>query len=427
MSDGEASGHGRPRPGAAGTRQAVRILHLLDHSLPLQSGYSFRTIGILAAQRRRGWDTVQMTTPKQYRFDGAVDQVDGWTFYRTPQPAASSQRLPVLREASQMWATRRRLDEVIEETRPRILHAHSPVLNGIPALWAARRHRLPLVYEVRSLWEDAAVDWGTAREGDLRYRATRALETHVLRHADAVVTICEGLKRDILGRGIPPAKVTVVPNAVDVEQFTMDRRVDVELARSLGLEGCIVLGFIGSFYAYEGLDLLLDGAARLLRERADVKLLMVGGGPEKDRLVAQAATLGLKDSVVFTGRVPHDEVRRYYDLVTLFVYPRHRMRLTDLVTPLKPLEAMAQGSIVVASDVGGHKELLVDGERGYLFKADDAAALAAKLAEVIGHQEAWPAMRAAGRRFVETERTWDGVVARYAPVYERLLTGERRS
>lgn len=412
-------------PGAAGGREAVKILHLLDHSLPLQSGYSFRTIGILTAQRKRGWDTVQMTTPKQYRFDGAVDQVDGWIFHRTPRPAAASQRLPVIREACQMRATRRRLDEVIEQTRPCILHAHSPVLNGIPALWAARRHRLPLVYEVRSLWEDAAVDWGTARQGDLRYRSTRALETHVLRRADAVVTICEGLKGDILGRGIPAAKVTVVPNAVDVEQFTMDRRVDGALARSLGLEGCVVLGFIGSFYAYEGLDLLLDGAARLLRERSDVKLLMVGGGPEKDRLVVQAAALGLKDSVVFTGRVPHDEVRRYYDLVSLFVYPRHRMRLTDLVTPLKPLEAMAQGSIVVASDVGGHKELLVDGERGYLFKADDAEALAAKLAEVIGHQEAWPAMRAAGRRFVEAERSWDRVVARYAPVYERLLTGER--
>lgn len=401
----------------------VKILHLLDHSLPLQSGYSFRTIGILAAQRGRGWDTVQMTTPKQYRFDGAVDQVDGWTFYRTVQPSAASQKMPVIREVCQMQATNRRLDEVIKETRPDILHAHSPVLNGLPALWAARRRRLPLVYEVRSLWEDAAVDWGRARAGDLRYRASRALETYVLRRADAIATICEGLKGEIRGRGIPTDRVTVVPNAVNAEQFTADRQLDVDLQRSLGLEGRTVLGFIGSFFAFEGLDLLLEALSRLVRRRSDVKLLLVGGGPEKDRLVAQAAALGLNDAVVFTGRVPHEDVRRYYDLVTVFVYPRRHMRLTDLVTPLKPLEAMAQGSIVVASDVGGHRELLIDGERGFLFKADDAEALAAKLAQVISRPDVWPAMRLAGRRFIETERTWDRVVTYYAPIYERLLAG----
>lgn len=405
---------------------AVKILHLLDHSLPLQSGYAFRTIGILNAQRKRGWETVQMTTPKQYRFEGAVDHVDGWTFHRTPHPPPATQKLPVLREIGQMRATRRRLDVVIAETRPDIIHAHSPVLNALPALRAGRRHRLPVVYEVRSLWEDAAVDAGTAREGDLRYRATRALETYALRRVDAIATICEGLRGEIIARGISADRVTAIPNAVDTALFSLNQQVDTGLRRSLGLEGSIVLGFIGSFYAYEGLDLLLQAMSRLLERRPDAKLLLVGGGPEKDRLAAQAVALGLGGRVVFTGRVPHADVQRYYNLVTLFVYPRHRMRLTDLVTPLKPLEAMAQGSIVVASDVGGHRELLVDGERGYLFKADDAEALAARLAEVIGRQDDWPAMRAAGRRYVETERSWDQVVARYAPVYEELAAGRRR-
>jgi PEP-CTERM/exosortase A-associated glycosyltransferase len=403
----------------------VKVLHLLDHSLPLQSGYSFRTIGILTAQRKRGWETVQMTTPKQSGSNGVVEQVDAWQFHRTPMPPPVSQKLPVMREGAQMQATSRRLHQVIERTRPNIIHAHSPVLNGLPALRIARRHHLPLVYEVRSLWEDAAVDWGRTRQGDLRYRASRALETYVLRRADAITTICEGLRSDILSRGIAPEKITVIPNAVDAQQFTLNRPVDIALQRSLGLEGSIVLGFIGSFYAYEGLDLLLTSFSRLRQWRADVKLLLVGGGPEKERLMAQTAALGIAEVVVFTGRVPHGDVRRYYDLVTLFVYPRHRMRLTDLVTPLKPLEAMAQGSIVVASDVGGHKELLVDGVRGFLFPADDADALAHKLSEVIDRQDDWPAMRLAGRSFVETERTWDQVVSRYAPVYEKLLDRKR--
>lgn len=402
----------------------VKILHLLDHSLPLQSGYSFRTVGILTAQRKRGWETVQLTTPKQYRFDGALDSVDGWEFYRTPHPAAVTQKIPLVRELAQMNSSRRRLDEVIEETRPDVLQVHSPVLNGLPGLRAARRHGLPMVYEMRSLWEDAAVDWGHAREGDLRYRSTRELETFVLRKADAVTTICNGLKSDILARGLPSEQVTVVPNAVEADLFGAPQEPDQALQEALGLDGDIVLGFIGSFYAYEGLSLLLDAAKQVFGERRGVKLLLVGGGPERQRLVCQARELGIADRVVFAGRVPHNEVRRFYDLVTLFVYPRQRMRLTELVTPLKPLEAMAQGAIVVASDVGGHRELLTDGETGYLFRAGDTPALARKLLEVIDRREHWQAMRAACRQFVAAERTWDAVVARYAPIYDRVLNGK---
>src|SRR5262249_4673220 len=109
-----------------------------------------------------------------------------------------------------------------------IIHAHSPVLNALPALWAGRHHRLPVVYEVRSLWEDAAVDAGTAREGDLRYRATRALETYALRRVDAIATICDGLRNEIVGRGIPAERVNAIPNAVDTAHFTLDQKVDAD-------------------------------------------------------------------------------------------------------------------------------------------------------------------------------------------------------
>ena len=166
---------------------------------------------------------------------------------------------------------------------------------------------------------------------------------------------------------------------------------------------------------------MLKATTLLLKRQPSVKLLLVGGGPEKDRLVALTEELNLQDRVVFTGRVPHGEVGRYYDLVDLFVYPRLSMRLTDLVTPMKPLEAMAKGSVVVASDVGGHRELIVDGQRGFLFKADDLEALAGRLAEVIESRDDWPRLAAAGRRYVEEERNWKAVTARYEPVYRRLM------
>jgi PEP-CTERM/exosortase A-associated glycosyltransferase len=224
-----------------------------------------------------------------------------------------------------------------------------------------------MVYEVRGFWEDAAVDHGTTREGSVRYRLSRRLETFAMRRADAVTTICEGLKHDIVSRGIPAGKVTVVPNAVDTEGFFIGGRPDETLKRALGLEGAPVIGFIGSFYAYEGLALLLDALPHMLERRPALRVLLVGGGPQESALKAQAASLGVSGQVVFVGRVPHAEVNRYYDLVDVLCYPRLPMRLTELVTPLKPLEAMAKGKVILASDVGGHRELIEEGENGFLF------------------------------------------------------------
>lgn len=396
----------------------LRVLHVLDHSIPLHSGYTFRTLSILREQRLLGWDTHHLTSPKHALPSGAEETVDGWHFYRTPAPASA--RLPGLAEVAMMKQTQARLLEVAQKVRPHILHAHSPVLNAIPALRVGRQLGIPVVYEVRAFWEDAAVDHGTTTEGSLRYRLTRRLETHALRQAQHVFTICEGLRNDIAARGIPASKVTVIPNAVDIDAFDVNGAPDESLKASLGLQGATVLGFIGSFYAYEGLDLLIAALPRLLQRRPELRVLLVGGGPQDEALRAQVAAAGLGDKVVFTGRVPHAEVQRYYDLVDVLVYPRHSMRLTELVTPLKPLEAMAQGRLLVASDVGGHKELIRHGETGWLFKAGSPQALSDAVEDLLGHRERWSSLRVAGRQFVERERNWKASVARYQPVFDRL-------
>ncbi len=396
----------------------MRVLHVLDHSIPLHSGYTFRTLALLREQRRLGWDPFPLTSPKHTAPGGDEETVDGWHFFRTPAPPGA--RLPGLAEAALMKATQQRLLDVALKVKPQILHAHSPVLNAIPALRVGRELGIPVVYEVRAFWEDAAVDHGTTTEGSLRYRLTRRLETHALRQAAHVFTICEGLRKDIAGRGIPAGRVTVIPNAVDIDNFEPGGQPDHALKARLGLEGAAVLGFIGSFYAYEGLSLLLLALPALLQQRPDVRVLLVGGGPQEEALKAQAQQLGVADKVVFTGRVPHAEVQRYYDLVDVLCYPRLSMRLTELVTPLKPLEAMAQGRLLVASDVGGHQELIRHGQTGLLFPAGSAPALAAAVLDLLARPEQWPVLRDAGRRFVETERNWAASAAHYRPVFERL-------
>ncbi len=400
----------------------MRILHVLDHSIPLHSGYTFRTLAIVRGQRRLGWETFHLTGPKHTGAAAPEEDVDGLRFHRTSAPQGAP-ALPGLDQWLLMRQIEARLEQVARQVQPHVLHAHSPVLDAIPALRVGRRLGIPVVYEVRAFWEDAAVDHGTTAEGSLRYRLTKRIETHALRQARHVFTICEGLRRDIVARGIAPERVTVIPNAVDIESFEPGGAPDAALAAALGLAGATVVGFIGSFYAYEGLDLLLDALPALLARRPEVRVLLVGGGPQDAALKAQAAALGLADKVVFTGRVPHAQVQRYYDLVDVLAYPRHSMRLTELVTPLKPLEAMAQGRLLVASDVGGHKELIRHGETGWLFEAGNAQALAGAVDELLAHRERWPALRAAGRAFVERERNWTRSVARYRPVFEALAAG----
>lgn len=410
----------------------MRILHVLDHSLPLHSGYAFRTAAILREQRALGYETFHLTTPRHRaaatgawtprEASAASETAEGLNFVRTPFTAGWRSRMPgVGPYIDEMYATTARLAELVDRVRPDVLHAHSPVLTAIPALRVGRRAGIPVVYEVRALWEDGAVDHGTTHPGSLRYAATRALETFVLKRARHVTTICQGLAREIASRGIAPEQITVIPNAVDTSAFAFDPVRDRELTESLGLQGSVVLGFIGSYYGYEGLELLVDAFAKLCARRADVRLLFVGGGPREDALRARATELGVADRIRFAGRVHHDDVPRYYSVVDLLVYPRMPVRVTELVTPLKPLEAMAQGRMLIASDVGGQRELVRDGETGFLFAAGSVDALVETVLRVLGAPGEWARVRAQARRFVETERTWKSSVARYRAVYDAAL------
>ena len=396
----------------------MRILHVLDHGLPLQSGYTFRTRAILKAQEARGWQVAAVTGPRHGVAPDAVESVDGLTFYRTQ----ATRKGGVLGEVGGLAAFARRIDAAVDAFRPDILHAHSPVLDAIAALRVARARRLPLVYEIRAFWEDAAVGNGTGTEGSAKYRVTRAMESWAVQRADAVAVICEGLRGDLIARGVAADKIVVSPNGVDLTLFGDPAPREAALAAELGLDEAETIGFIGSFYDYEGLDDLIAAMPALVAARPRAKLLLVGGGPMEAALRAQAQASPAAAAIRFVGRVPHTEVERYYALVDVLAYPRKRMRLTDLVTPLKPLEAMAQGKLVAASDVGGHRELIRDGDTGTLFTPDDPAGLAAALAGLLADRSGWEARRTRARAFVERERNWSSNICRYEPIYQRLTS-----
>ncbi|MGE8134242.1 TIGR04063 family PEP-CTERM/XrtA system glycosyltransferase [Novosphingobium subterraneum] len=397
----------------------TRVLHVLDHSLPMHSGYTFRTRAILKAQAAMGLE-VRAVTGQRHTAPMPSDPevVDGLTFYRAGGTAGG---LPLVREWSEVAMLAERIVAIAREWRPDVLHAHSPALCGLAALRAGRKLGIPVVYEIRAFWEDAAVGNGTGREGSAKYWLTRVLENDVVSGADRVVTICEGLRADLIARGFAPEKLSIMPNGVDLDLFGEPLPRDAGLANELGLGDGPVIGFLGSFYPYEGLDDLMAAMPAIVARVPDARLLMVGGGPAEADLRAQAQASAVADAIRFVGRVPHHEVDRYYSLVDVVCYPRKAMRLTDLVTPLKPLEAMAQGKLVSASDVGGHRELIEHGRTGTLFPPDDPAGLAKALADLLGSRDGWHTRRDVAKAFVRERHDWAGNVRRYLPVYQALL------
>lgn len=395
----------------------MRVLHILDHSLPLQSGYTFRTRAIMSAQIARGWQVLGVTGARHKHPGPAFETVDGLDFHRAgtlpPKPSPFS-------EITEIQHLAAKISELTEEFRPDLLHAHSPVLGALAGLKVARRKDLPLLYEIRAFWEDAAVGNGTGREGSIKYRLTKAIETWAIKRADAVAVICEGLRKDLIARGLPQGKIMVSPNGVDLTLFGNPPARDAQLARELGLNPGCVIGYIGSFYDYEGLDDLIAAMPALVAANPSARLLLVGGGPREADLRAQAAASPAGGAIRFVGRVAHDQVDRYYSLVDILAYPRKKMRLTDLVTPLKPLEAMAQMKLVAASDIGGHRELIEDGKTGTLFPPDNPQAMAQALSSLLADRANWEIRRKTARAFVEKERNWASNISRYDGVYQAL-------
>lgn len=400
----------------------MRVLHVLHTSLPFICGYSIRSDYIIRNQRELGICPAVVTSSQHPDDASQEETIGGTTHWRTP---AIGTKPPVVRELALMRALNRRLDWAIREWKPDVLHAHSPMLVGLPALAASRRHGLPLVYEVRDLWENASVDRKRFSERSPQYRVARALETSVLRRADAVVAICEQLRLELVGRARRADGVHVVANGVDATQF-MPRPGDPAAAARWGVEGKHLLGYVGTFQPYEGLDLLLKSLPAILERDPLAHAIIAGSGGQEAQLKALAASAGLNGHVTFTGRVPHEEVGAIYSLASVMVYPRVLTRTTALTTPLKPLEAMAMSKCVVVSDVPAMRELVEHRDNGLIFRAGDPADLAEQCIALLTSPSMQAEIGTRARERVLKERQWPQLVSAYSAIYQAAIRSARR-
>jgi glycosyltransferase involved in cell wall biosynthesis len=298
----------------------------------------------------------------------------------------------------------RELGRIVDSVQPQVLHAHSPYWCADAALRVGRARGLPVVYEVRGLWEDSTAAEGIISENSRAYRAWRTRELCMLHEADAVICICERLRDDLESRGINPQKVFVVPNAVDAHAFQpIESTLPVtapDAAQSVRnrLRG-MVIGYVGSIRKLEGVDETVRGVAAMLRQNIDVSLLIVGDGSGLDQLKRLAVDEGLGDRAVFTGRIPHEQVRHYYAMLDVFVVSRPPLRVTNLVTPLKPLEAMAMGKPLLVSDLPALREIVRHDETGLTYRPGD-------LVDFVHQCRRYADDRDLRRRVTETAREW---------------------
>jgi PEP-CTERM/exosortase A-associated glycosyltransferase len=382
----------------------MKVLHVLDVSWPIQRGYSIRACYITKYQKALGIEPVVLTSERQY--DHNIDGVyEGIKYYRTKKKRDIFSRKPILREISELIRLKKRIREIVDREEIDIIHAHSPSLWGLAALWVGKGLHKKVVYEIRAFWEDAAVDAGKFRENGLLYKIYRGLETILARKVDKVVVISKGLENDLVARNIPRAKIVLVPNGIDTKAFIPMLKCD-KITKKYDLRDKIVLGFVGSMFNFEGLELLVEAVSRLQGKSDNLRVILVGEGQKYSYIKRIVERKGLKHVILLVGKVPHQEIKDFYSVIDILVYPRISKRLTELVTPLKPLEAMAMGKTVLISDVGGLKELLPDQNCGVLFKAGSVADLSEKLHTLISSPEKTSSIGESARQAIVHQREW---------------------
>lgn len=396
----------------------------MDHSLPRGDGYSIRAKYLLEAQAARGHSVTVLTSPSQGE-DAGEELVNGVSYRRTHYTALEER---IRRRGGKHLvfgrAVRRGLERELRNGRFDLVHAHTPFTVARVALAAARRHLLPFVYEKRNLWEESARARAKASGRWPWYQLARQLDRRVTRAADAVCTITEALRAHTVALGADPERVFVVGNGVDTDAFA-PHAPRPELRAQCAAGGGCVLGFVGSFFAFEGLPMLVEACAALRPRFPELRLVLVGEGEDYPRIAAAVDRLQLRRNVWLVGRVPHSQVLEFYAAIDVLVYPRYPSALTQMISPLKPLEPMAMGRCVLGSDVGGIRELIRDGETGLLFSAGSPAALIDALANLLSGKVDAAGLGAQAREYVVRHRQWREMSKRYDAAYARAQQQSR--
>lgn len=404
------------------TPEPSKVLNLLAFSLPYTSvGYATRSHGLARGITNAGWNLAAYTRPGfpvdfKPELEGIVlpaeDIVDGIRYKRLLDIKRNE-----LTEVEYLFASIAHYERIIELERPSIVHAASNYVTALPAMIAARRKGVPFIYEVRGFWEVTRSSRDEQFVNTAKYRYMQLFEGLVACQADRVITITTAMKEQLIDRGVSADNIAIAFNSVDPERF-LPQAPKRELAERLGIPaGVPVIGYIGSFVDYEGLDDLIDAAAGLRDKGIDFRLLLVGDGAVFDDLRQKVSTLNLGEIVLLTGRVPHDEVEDYYSIIDIAPFPRKPWEVCELVSPLKPFEAMALQKAVVVSSTRALTEIVDNNYNGLVFEKGSINSLQSVLQQLLNNPALQLELGRRAREWIIKERSWDVAGSVCANVY----------
>jgi len=406
-----------------------RILHVLPQSLPSEFGSSIRSKYVVEKQKSFSSPFVAVYPTfsfKQIRL-GNPAEINGVKYFYFIDRSLLRKKLYDFRLSrplitmlhTKIFGTF--LKDLAFEIKPNIIHAASPYTVGIPSLHLARALNVPFIYEVRNLSEFDVLTGRNFVKGGLRFEYRKRLENYLILKADAVITISECSRKEIISRGVSQHKVFCVLNGID-PSFFRPMQKDKSLLKKLELKNKFVIGFIGKLKRIEGLELMIKALLSLLKKNRTLIFLIVGDGPEKDVLRKLANRMDLENQILFLGKISFSDIRKFYSIIDLFVVPRIKTKLADLIGPLKPLEAMAMKIPVLGSDVSGIKELIKNEENGYIFKAGSVQDLSEKITKIMENKEKMKIVKENAFNWVIENRNWNRLIYKYDGIYKKVIS-----
>ena len=422
------------------TSLGTSLIYHASQSLPhTSSGYAIRTHGLVSSLISKGYDS-KVLLRHGYPLDRtdfkgstvrSIEQVED-VEYHFSETNRSSPNLINYQDVFNFNRLRQYENQAInalismgEKEKPFAIHSASNFVVGLAGARAAKALGIPSIYEIRGFWHLTQATKREGYEGSDHYKLSERFEIETAKESDYVFTITKALKDILVENGVEESKISVLPNAVDASKFKIIPK-DVELEKELGFENKVVIGYIGSFVDYEGLDLLLEACSILKEKHGDIfRLLLVGDGDTMQLLRRTTRFLQLEDQVVFTGRIPHDEVQKYYSLIDIAPLPRKGLRVCELVSPLKPFEAMGSGKVLVVSSVQALAEIVDDGVTGMVFEKDNSADLAAKLETAILDENLRKQIGNDANKWVMENHSWEVISDRVTKIYDEILEGKQ--
>jgi glycosyltransferase involved in cell wall biosynthesis len=427
------------RVGKFNPSKGVVLYHASQSRPHTNSGYAIRTHGLVSALKKHGVD-IKVALRHGYPLDrndfyeneiSPVASIETIQYFFSPTSRSLSSLINYQEVYNfnmlEKYIQKATAELIVksQEMKPEIIHSASNFVTGLAGAQAAKALGIPSVYEIRGFWHLTQSTKRQSYESSDHFKLSDRLEIETAKQSDYVFTITNALKEILVEQGVEEQKISVLPNAVELEKFNVLKK-NKKIEKELGFENKIVIGYIGSFVNYEGLDLLLEACSLLHKKIGDVfRVLLVGGGAMMKSLRDMARFLQIEDIITFTGRVNHDEVQDYYSLIDIAPLPRKGYRVCEVVSPLKPFEAMGSGKVVITSSVKALAEIIDHEKTGLIFEKDNSMDLAEKLESVILNPELRETLGANARNWVEENHSWEKISKRVLDIYHQIKEEEK--